>query len=241
VAASRGRHAPPAKPLPLRSAFAAAEVPRFARAEGELSEKRSLYWRYLFTKSRQRPWWYLLASPSMREPAKILNLASALAALVAPAAAPPVANAADSDESAIATEAEHELQSQTETRAWGDVELMSFTVNQTSDGMPFPQHQSHSSHVSHASHVSGSIPWPDPNPVPVPIPAPAPAPAAPAPAADPAALACARAVNGLGVKDIAYELQQVYGLDTNAAVSIAQQALTAVLTGGHFCDAYLGQ
>jgi hypothetical protein len=43
------------------------------------------------------------------------------------------------------------------------------------------------------------------------------------------------------VKDIAYELQQVYGLDTNAAVSIAQQALTAVLTGGHFCGAYLGQ
>ncbi|MBE1551883.1 hypothetical protein GGC64_005970 [Mycobacterium sp. OAS707] len=178
----------------------------------------------------------------MREPAKILNLASALAALVAPAAAPPVANAADSDESAIATEAEHRPQTPAETTAWGDVELMSFTVNQTSDGMPFPQHQSHSSHVSHASHVSGSIPWPDPNPVPVPIPAPAPAPApaAPAPAADPAALACARAANGLGVNQIANELQQVFGLDASTAVSIAQQALTAVLTGGHFCDAYLG-
>jgi len=177
----------------------------------------------------------------MREPAKILNLASALAALVAPAAVPPVANAADSDEAAIATGAEQGLQTQAETTGWGDVELMSFTVNQTSDGMPFPQHQSHSSHVSHASHVSGSIPWPDPNPVPVPIPAPAPAPPAPAPAADPAALACARAVNGLGVNQIANELQQVYGLDANAAVSLAQQALTAVLTGGHFCDPYLGQ
>ena len=42
----------------------------------------------------------------MRETAKILNLASALAALVAPAAAPPIADAAGSDGAQISTETE---------------------------------------------------------------------------------------------------------------------------------------
>jgi hypothetical protein len=193
----------------------------------------------------------------MREPVKILNLASALAALVAPAAAPPIANAADSDGAQVATATNEEIEAKAGTELSHDAELMSFAVHQSSDGMLFPQHQSHSSHASHVSHASSSIPgtWgvPDapnlpslPNPIypaPVPVPAPAPGPALtgpPASGSDPAALACARAANGLGVNQIAGELQQIYGLDTNGAVSIAQQALTAVLAGGHFCDAYLG-
>ncbi|MGX9789745.1 hypothetical protein [Mycobacterium sp. MMS18-G62] len=196
----------------------------------------------------------------MGEPAKILNLASALAALVAPTpAAPPIANAADPDGAQLAAATNEEIEAKAETDVSHDAELMSFTVHQSSDGMLFPQHQSHSSHASHVSHASSSIPgtWgvPDapnlpnlPNPVypapaPVPVPAPAPVPALtgpPASGSDPAALACARAANGLGVNQIAGELQQVYGLDTNGAVSIAQQALAAVLAGGHFCDAYLG-
>jgi hypothetical protein len=196
----------------------------------------------------------------MRKPAKILKLASALAALAAPAAAPPIADAAASDGAQIATETEEGVQAEAETSLPGDAELMSFTVHQTSDGMMFPQHQSHSSHASHVSHASSSIPggggpdWPVPNPIPAPAPVPIPAPApvpipAPAPAprttppasgSDPAYLACTRALNGLGVNQIAGELQQVYGIAANDAVSIAQQALTSVLAGGHYCDAYLG-
>ena len=75
--------------------------------------------------------------------------------------------------------------------------------------------------------------------VPPPAPAPTTAPP-PASASDPAYLACTRASNGFGVNEIASELQQVYGIAENEAVNIAQQALTAVLAGGHFCDAYLG-
>jgi hypothetical protein len=194
----------------------------------------------------------------MREPVKILNIASAIAALVAPAAAaPPIANAADSDGGHLASgsAANEEIEAKAETDLSHDAELMSFTVHQTSDGMLFPQHQSHSSHASHVSHASSSLPGiglpdvpslPAPNypaPAPVPVPAPAPGPALtgpPASGADPAALACTRAASGFGVNQIVGELQQVFGMGANDAVSIAQQALTAVLGGGHFCDAYLG-
>jgi hypothetical protein len=192
----------------------------------------------------------------MGEPVKILNLASALAALVVPAAATsPIAHAADLDEPQIATETNDAIKAKAAPNLSHDAELMSFTVHQTSDGMPFPQHQSHSSHASHVSHASSSLPGiglpnlpnlPAPNypaPAPVPVPAPAPGPALTGPPAsgpDPAALACARAASGFGVNQIVGELQQVYGMGANDAASIAQQALTAVLGGGHFCDAYLG-
>jgi hypothetical protein len=133
-------------------------------------------------------------------------------------------------------------------------ELMSFTVHQISDTLMFPQHSSHSSHASHASHASSSPgSWPNPPNLPsgpdMPYPTYAPPtmapPAAtttptPAPAADPAYLACTRASNGFGVNDIASELAQVFGMAENDAVNIAQQALTAVLAGGHYCDGYLG-
>ena len=99
----------------------------------------------------------------MRKPAKILKLASALAALAAPAAAPPIADAAASDGAQIATETEEGIQAEAEISLPGDAELMSFTVHQTSDGMMFPQHQSHSSHASHVSHASSSpgVAWPN--------------------------------------------------------------------------------
>jgi hypothetical protein len=199
----------------------------------------------------------------VRETAKILNLASALAALVAPAAAaPPIADAAGSDGAQIATETEQGIQAKAETELPGDTELMSFTVHRTSDGMLFPQHQSHSSHSSHSSHVShassspgsGGGYWPNPiytPPIygpPVVAPPPLPPPAAttspttapPAAAADPMYLACTRASNGFGVNDIASELGQVFGMPESEAVSVAQQALASVLVGGPPCDAYLG-
>ena len=71
------------------------------------------------------------------------------------------------------------------------------------------------------------------------VPAPAPA-TPPGSASDPAYLACTRASNGFGVNEIASELEQLYGIPANEAVSIAQQALASVLAGGHYCDAYLG-
>jgi hypothetical protein len=100
--------------------------------------------------------------------------------------------------------------------------------------MMFPQHQSHSSHASHVSHASSSpgIGLPDlPNPN---------FPPTPAPASDPKYLACTRASSGFGVNDIASELEQVFGMPENDAVNMAQQALTAVFGGGHYCDGYLG-
>jgi hypothetical protein len=94
------------------------------------------------------------AGVEMRETPKIVSLATALAALGAPAAASPIADAADSDGAHIATEAEEGVQEEAEISLPGDVELMSFTVHRASDGMLFPQHQSHSSHASHSSHSS---------------------------------------------------------------------------------------
>jgi hypothetical protein len=149
----------------------------------------------------------------------------------------------------------------------GEIELMGFTVHQTSEGNLFPQHSSHSSHSSHASHASSSIPggsWGVPNlpnvpsapyvPYPPYVPPvetpPAMLPPAtsspttsPAPSegqVDIAYIACTRALNGFGVNDIASELQGSYGVAGPDAVSIAKQALASVLGGGHYCDGYHG-
>jgi hypothetical protein len=169
----------------------------------------------------------------MRKPAKILNLASALAALAAPAAAPPIADAADSDGAQIATETEEGIQAEAETSLPGDTELMSFTVHQASDGMMFPQHSSHASHASHVSHVSSS-PGPGSD-VPNPTYAPPTSPTTTAPV-----YACTGASNGLGVNDIASGLERLYGMLQSDAVNMAQQALASVLAGGHYCDGYHG-
>jgi hypothetical protein len=181
----------------------------------------------------------------MRKPAKILSLASALAAL----AAPPIAHAAGTDGAQTFTETEEdETQPEAETRIQVGTELMSFTVHQISDSLMFPQHSSHSSHASHASHASGGIPggWPDGPDLPTyapPTAAPPPAQTTTPPAgyvSDPRYVACTRASTGVGVKDIASELEQTFGMAVNDAVNMATQALTAVLTGGHYCDGYLG-
>jgi hypothetical protein len=189
----------------------------------------------------------------MRRTPKIASLASALAALVAPAAAPPIADAADSDGGQLAKEARSGIDVETEIRLMDDGELMSFTVHRISDGLMFPQHSSHSSHASHASHashVSGGLPggWPSPPNLPDPTYAPPPAPPISstttppaAPASDPIYLACTRASNGFGVNDIASELEQVYGIPANEAMNIAEQALVSVLTGGPYCERYLGE
>jgi len=126
----------------------------------------------------------------------------------------------------------------------------------------FPQHSSHSSHASHASHASSSPGYglPDapslpyvpyvpnapyvPNPVYAPPVVAPPVVAPPSPpsesASDPKAVACTGASNGLGVNDIASQLEQLFGMSENDAVNMSTQALTAVLTGGHYCDGYLG-
>ena len=196
----------------------------------------------------------------MREPPKVVSLASALAALAAPAAAPPIADAAGLEGARVSGETGEGIQTEAETGLPVGAELMSFTVHQTSDGTMFPQHGSHVSHSSHASHVSGvgggyvpsvpDVPY-VPNPVYAP-PLVAP-PVAPAPVAPPAStstpppaygpdiirVACTRASNGFGVNDIASELVQLFGISASQAVSIADQALVAVLAGGDFCDGYL--
>ncbi|WP_201274425.1 His-Xaa-Ser repeat protein HxsA2 [Mycolicibacterium sp. CH28] len=208
----------------------------------------------------------------MPETPQIVSLATALAALVMPAAFPPIADAADSNRAQVGRDARQENPTDAETALPVDVDLMSFTVQQTSDGMLFPQHSSHSSHVSHASHASHAssspgygvpdtpyVPYvPDvpyvPNPIyappvvapPVvapPVVAPPAATTGPAPAntADVAAVACARASYGLGVNDIANELQQTFGLGAGDAANIARQALAAVLAGGHYCDGSHGE
>lgn len=187
----------------------------------------------------------------MRETVKILNLATALAAVAAPAATPPAADTAEAPRADISAEMEDGIQPSPEISLPGELELMSFTVQQTSDGVIFPQHSSHSSHASHASHMSGGIPggWPDsPDPPNLPslpdgpsatYPPQSVPPTAPVASTDPAYLACTRASSGLGVNQIASELEQL-GVPDAQAVNIAKQALAAVLDGGHFCDPYLG-
>jgi hypothetical protein len=199
----------------------------------------------------------------MRKPGKFLSLASALAAL----AAPPVAHAVGTDGAQPFTETEEdETQAQAETKIQVGTELMSFTVHQISDSLMFPQHSSHSSHASHASHASSSpgfgvpdapsLPYvpnlPSAPYVPNPVYAPpvAAPPVVPPPAqtttppagyvSDPRYIACTGASTGVGVKDIASELEQTFGMAVNDAVNMATQALTAVLAGGHYCDGYLG-
>ena len=193
----------------------------------------------------------------MREPPKIVSIASALAALAAPAAIPSIADAAETHMDQIPGELETGIQAETEaeTRLPANTQLMSFTVHQAHDGTLFPQHGSHVSHASHASHAShishiSGLPVPGP-PDPPNAPPSVPPPTAttsstpttttsPAPApTDYKYLACTRASNGYGVTAIANELEQVYGLSENNAASVAEQALVAVLTGGHYCDGYL--
>jgi hypothetical protein len=198
----------------------------------------------------------------MRKSPRIVSLAAALTALGAPVAAPPTADASDSDGDQLATKVGSGIQVETEIRLMDDGELMSFTVHRMSNGLMFPQHGSHSSHSSHSSHVShasssggyggggyGVPNWPNPYVPPVYVPPPvyAPPPAAPPPAAtpppagtaDPIQHACTQASNGLGVNEIVSELGQFFGLPQNEAMNIATRALTSVLTGDDYCDAYL--
>lgn len=96
----------------------------------------------------------------MRRTTKIVNLAAALGALVAPAAAPGIANATDSDEAQSATNSdEAQLAKATDAKAQTKLprgeDLMRFTVHTNSDGTAVHQ-ASHESHASHASHASGS-------------------------------------------------------------------------------------
>jgi hypothetical protein len=89
----------------------------------------------------------------MRRTTKIVNLATALGALVSPGLAPESANAARLDEGhpAGASDAKERI-----SRPRGE-DLMTFTVHTNSDGTAATQasHESHASHASHASHVSG--------------------------------------------------------------------------------------
>ncbi|MFV8317298.1 MULTISPECIES: His-Xaa-Ser repeat protein HxsA2 [unclassified Mycobacterium] len=200
----------------------------------------------------------------MRERPKILSLASALAALAAPVVTPPAADTASSDDAQIANKTDRKERRDKKVVLQAASELMSFTVHQTSDGILFPQHGSHVSHSSHSSHVSGGAPGapyvPDVPYVPgtpyvpgapgvpyVPYPPygptttpPSTTKSSPAPMnpSDVARLACARASSGFGVNQIATELERLYGLSEQEAVSIANQALAAVHGGGHYCDGY---
>jgi hypothetical protein len=189
----------------------------------------------------------------MRDTPKFVSLATALAALATPAAAPPVIDAADADDDLVAAEPQEALRADARARVERNLELMSFTVHRATDGKLFPQHSSHSSHSSHASHAShassspgfGVPSLPDPiYPAPVyppPVVVPPAATTAPGPAAsavDVAYIACTRASAGFGVTDVASELVSVYGVAGDNAVSIAKQALASVLGSGHFCDAY---
>ncbi len=91
----------------------------------------------------------------MGKTTKILNLAAALGALIAPAVAPETANANSADESQMDAGSE----TKPEIKLPRGEDLLRFTVHQSRDGMMVPQHESHvshASHESHASHASGS-------------------------------------------------------------------------------------
>lgn len=97
----------------------------------------------------------------MRREIKIVNLAAAIGALVAPAAYPELAKVNDSDEahraaSGEARRSEAALGAMEETLLPRRADLMGFTVYQNTDGVMVPKHGSHYSHASHASHVSSS-------------------------------------------------------------------------------------
>jgi hypothetical protein len=195
----------------------------------------------------------------MRTSPKVVSLAAALAALGAPVAKPPIADAAEADGAQAASESQGQIHLAADSRPLS-AEFMSFTVHQTSDGTMFPQHSSHSSHASHASHASSSPGYglpdtPDlpsvPNlPYTPPVYVPGVPPVYPPPdgsrpgqtvippsgsTSDIAYVACARASSGLGVNDIASELVRRYGIAESDAVSIATQALSSVLGGGYYC------
>lgn len=187
----------------------------------------------------------------MRETPKIVSLTAALAALAIPTAAQTVVEASVStgtDEPRVAA-AREEVRPEPEVALPNDVELMSFTTHRADDGTLFARHGSHSSHSSHSSHASHASSSPGfggpnvPKPTYVPTPAVTP-PAAPPPtttpppptttttpptssqpAADPFAFACARAKEGLGLNEIARELQEVFGLTATEAEDLAQRAL----------------
>lgn len=175
----------------------------------------------------------------MRETPKIVSLTAALAALAIPTAAQAVAETSAStgtDEPRV-TAPQDEARPEPQVALPDDVELMSFTTHRTSDGRLFAQHGSHSSHSSHASHASSSpgfgapnVPPPDYVPPPavtpptVPVPTTTP-PASSEPASDPFSLACTRAKEGLGLNEIARELQEVFGLAATEAEDLAQRAL----------------
>lgn len=93
----------------------------------------------------------------MRKSTKIANLATALGALAASAAAPEVAtDTVKSAEAQIAEDLTTKGDSETKAEAKPSrgEELMSFTVHRNSQGMMVPQHGSHASHSSHSSHSS---------------------------------------------------------------------------------------
>ncbi|MFB7724688.1 His-Xaa-Ser repeat protein HxsA2 [Nocardia sp. NPDC056100] len=175
----------------------------------------------------------------MRETPKIVSLTAALAALAIPTAAQAIAEASVStgtDEPRV-TAAREEARPERQVALPNDVELMSFTTHRTSDGKLFAQHGSHSSHSSHSSHASHASSSPGlggPNVPYIPPPA-VTTPAAPPPtttpptsaqpAPDPFPLACTRAKEGLGLNEIARELQEVFGLAAPEAEDLAQRAL----------------
>lgn len=75
----------------------------------------------------------------MRETPKIVSLATALAALATPAAAPPIVDS-DGNDGPIAVEPQEGSRAEDQVRVERNLELMSFTVHRTADGMLFPQH-----------------------------------------------------------------------------------------------------
>ncbi|MEU2257712.1 His-Xaa-Ser repeat protein HxsA2 [Nocardia xishanensis] len=184
----------------------------------------------------------------MRETPKIVSLTAALAALAIPTAAQGVAEASVStgtDELRV-TAAREEALPEPRVALPDDVELMSFTTHRAGDGRLFARHGSHSSHSSHSSHAShassspgfgrpdvpkpGYIPPPAVTPPAAPPPAAAPPPTttpptSSQPASDPFSLACTRAKEGLGLNEIARELQEVFGLAATEAEDLAQRAL----------------
>lgn len=98
---------------------------------------------------------------AMRRETKIVKLAAAIGALVAPTAWPGLANATTSDEAhpAAAGEAllgEPASEAVNEAMLPRRADLMGFTVYQNNDGVMVPKHGSHYSHASHASHASSS-------------------------------------------------------------------------------------
>ncbi|WP_084523489.1 His-Xaa-Ser repeat protein HxsA2 [Nocardia inohanensis] len=185
----------------------------------------------------------------MRETPKIVSLTAALAALAIPTAAQTVAETSVStgtDEPHV-TAAREEARPEPRVAVPDDLELMSFTTHRADDGTLFARHGSHSSHSSHSSHASHASSSPGfggpnvPKPSYIPTPAVTP-PAAPPttttpptssqPAADPFSYACTRAKEGLGLNEIARELQDIFGLTATEAEDLAQRALDLCTEAG---------